>query len=144
MLLFCINQFRHGHGVEDIGNALGIRYICPMGHWHNGTGHCKYRGQYDRGTFHGEGEFVCQDGRYYKGMWNRNKKHGKGLCYYLRDGEAGDATRLFIGGIGSLYRVKFYDGEWQENQKEVYTIFFREKIGSSFAFLVIVVFLDFI
>lgn len=109
------NGFKHGDGVEDIGNLIGLRYVCPMGHRHNGTAFCKYVGKFDRGCYHGYGEFTCQDGRAYKGYWVRGERHGKGNQYYLRDGDAGDSQRLFIGGIGSLYRIQSYTGQWEGN-----------------------------
>lgn len=37
---------------------------------------------------------------------------------YLRDGETGDPERLFIGGVGSLYRFKTYSGDWEDNEKQ--------------------------
>lgn len=36
---------------------------------------------------------------------------------YLREGEAGDPERLWIGGVGSLYRIGQYSGEWWEDHK---------------------------
>jgi hypothetical protein len=37
---------------------------------------------------------------------------------YLREGEAGDPQRYFIGGVGSLYRFKHYSGEWKYDEKD--------------------------
>jgi hypothetical protein len=34
------------------------------------------------------------------------------------EGEAGDPKRLFIGGVGSLYRFKQYEGQWKNDEKE--------------------------
>ena len=38
--------------------------------------------------------------------------------YYLKHGEKGDPERLFIGGVGSLYRIESYQGTWVDNAKE--------------------------
>lgn len=71
-------------------------------------------------------------GQSYKGQWARGKKHGQARHYkcfgsqcvyflcvllqgtqtYLRSGELGDANRLFIGGVGSLYRMSSFTGTW--------------------------------
>jgi hypothetical protein len=112
------NGSKHGIGTEEFGNALGIKYICPMGHRHNGLGYCRYSGDWERGYFHGNGCFECIDGRKYEGQWFDGKRHGKGTQTYLREGEAGDPDRLFIGGTGSLYRFETYVGEWFEGWKE--------------------------
>ena len=37
---------------------------------------------------------------------------------YLRLGDAGDSTRLFIGGRDSLYRIKEYKGSWAHDVRE--------------------------
>jgi hypothetical protein len=42
----------------------------------------------------------------------------QGTQSYLREGEAGDPKRLFIGGVGSLYRFRLFEGMWEEDVRE--------------------------
>ena len=112
------NGSKHGKGMEEFGNVLGIKYTCPAGNRHPGLGYCKYDGDWERGYFHGKGAFECVDGRGYQGDFYDGKRHGKGACTYLKEGEAGDPDNLFIGGTGSLYRFDRYDGEWFEGWRE--------------------------
>eukprot|EP01038_Epipyxis_sp_PR26KG_P005293 gene5293-7355_t len=116
------NGLKHGMGVEHFGNEFGIDYICPLGYKHIGTGYCTYTGQHRLGFFHGQGEFMCSSGPYYKGEWFFGMKHGQGHYSYLKNGEMGDGKRLCIGGIDSLYRTKEYQGSWVENKREGYGI----------------------
>lgn len=58
---------RTGGGAETWGNVLNLKYLCPMGHSHEGRGFCRYEGKFVNGYFHGSGEFQCVDGRSYKG-----------------------------------------------------------------------------
>ena len=39
--------------------------------------------------------------------------------YYIKEGELGDSERLFIGGVGSLYRTMSYNGSWEDDAKQV-------------------------
>lgn len=55
----------------------GEEYICPMGNRHVGEGFCIYSGSYVNNYFDGEGEFICQDGRCYRGCWKKGKRHGQ-------------------------------------------------------------------
>ena len=112
------NGYRQGPGREQYGNVLGISYLCPMGYRHQGKGYCVYLGNFKRDQWHGQGTYECQDGRKYEGEFKASKKHGKGRQEYLRIGDAGDPDRQCIGGRGSMYRFKFYEGEWQENVRE--------------------------
>mmetsp|Transcript_25731 Transcript_25731/g.43349 ORF Transcript_25731/g.43349 Transcript_25731/m.43349 type:complete len:550 (-) Transcript_25731:116-1765(-) len=112
------NGERHGMGIEEFGNLIAENYVCPMGNKHKGEGYCIYNGQFANNKFDGIGEFMCQDNRYYKGHWKGGKRHGRGVQSYLREGEAGDAKRLFIGGVGSLYRFRLFDGMWQNDVRE--------------------------
>lgn len=133
---------RNGNGKEQIGNTVGIEYVCPLGCKHSGAGYCVYTGSYSRGLFHGYGELQCVTGRYYKGEWCRGDQHGQvspthnhaaaefiheilmsssvrqGEEYFIKDGEMGDSNNLFIGGLGSLYRMKYYKGEYQHGVRE--------------------------
>jgi len=68
---------RGGEGIEEFGNKIGEIFICPLGYKHSGTGYCNYTGSYVSGCFHGQGEFKCQAGPYYKGQWKMGKKSGK-------------------------------------------------------------------
>ena len=36
---------------------------------------------------------------------------------YFKEGELGDAKRLYIGGVGSLYRTFKYSGNWEHNER---------------------------
>lgn len=112
------NNFKHGHGVQNFGNKLGIPYICPMGHRHAGNGFCVYTGSWKADYFEGEGEFSCVDGRVYKGSFSKGQRHGLGTQEYLREGDMGDLDRQCIGGRGSMYRTKLYVGEWVGNVRE--------------------------
>ena len=109
---------RHGSGTELFGNLLHVRYCCPMGVTHGGIGFCKFIGFYKRGYFEGEGSFECFDGRTYEGGWKNGKRHGYGVQTYLKEGDEGEPTRMFIGGVGSLYRFRKYEGEWFDGIKE--------------------------
>jgi hypothetical protein len=42
----------------------------------------------------------------------------QGTQLYAREGDMGDPQRLFIGGVGSLYRVKAYEGKWEDDRKQ--------------------------
>lgn len=114
---FC-NNLRHGVGKEVFGNLLGIPYCCPMGRRHPGQGFCLYTGSWTAGAFNGIGEFLCCDGRTYQGDWRLGKRHGQGRQTYLRDGDTGDSSRLFIGGVDSLYRIASYKGSWDQDTRE--------------------------
>ena len=39
----------------------------------------------------------------------------QGKQYYFKDGELGDPKRMYVDGVGSLYRMKEYNGTWCEN-----------------------------
>jgi len=112
------NNQRYGQGREEFGNVLDKPFTCPMGHRHKGQGYCVYTGKFARDFFHGQGEFVCCDGRKYIGEWKNGTKDGCGRYYYLRDGDIGDLDRYCIGGNDSMYRVKEYSGDWKENIRE--------------------------
>ena len=43
---------------------------------------------------------------------------GQGTQHYLRDGEEGEVSRLYIGGIDSLYRMRSYHGSWVDGVRE--------------------------
>jgi hypothetical protein len=72
------NGIRHGKGVENFGNNVGLKFKCPMGRCHDGIGFCVYTGNYKVGYFEGQGCFVCVDGRKYEGNWLRGQRHGSG------------------------------------------------------------------
>lgn len=55
----------------------GIPLVCPLGHTHKGNGFCIYTGKYRAGLFHGQGEFRCISGQWYKGNWCDGKRHGQ-------------------------------------------------------------------
>lgn len=38
--------------------------------------------------------------------------------FYIREGEMGDRDRQCIGGVGSMYRMKLFQGEFVENVRE--------------------------
>jgi hypothetical protein len=38
--------------------------------------------------------------------------------FFIREGELGDPDRYFIGGVDSLYRMKQYKGEFNEDKRE--------------------------
>ena len=111
------NGYRQGTGSEKYGNIIGIQFLCPAGHRHPGTGYCEYKGQWVRDHWHGKGEYKCCDGRPYVGEFSWGKRHGKGLQEYLRDGDTGDLDRYCVGGRGSTYRYKCYDGNWVDDTK---------------------------
>lgn len=71
------NGLRSGRGNEQFGNLLGIDFVCPLGHKHQGIGYCTYAGRYRAGLFHGYGEFICMAGPWYKGEWARGKRNGQ-------------------------------------------------------------------
>lgn len=112
------NGLRSGRGMEEIGNNVGITYICPLGNKHFGAGHCTYNGSYLQGLFHGYGEFQCISGPAYKGEWKRGKKDGQGEMIFLRDSESGDPDRQWMGRNGSLYRLKKYKGEYKDDVRQ--------------------------
>ena len=112
------NGLRHGVGVETFGNNIGQKFTCPIGVYHLGTDFCTYTGSYSMNLLHGEGELKCCSGRWYKGEFKAGKRHGQGHQYYFKEGEMGDHQRLFIGGVGSLYRVREYIGTWEDGIRE--------------------------
>ncbi len=112
------NGYRMGTGREQYGNIMGIKFMCPMGRYHPGTGYCQYKGNWVRDHWHGDGVFKCCDGRPYTGSFRWGKRHGKGTQEYLRIGDKGDVERQCVGGRGSMYRYEKYEGEWQEDSKE--------------------------
>jgi hypothetical protein len=63
----------------------------------------------------GIGEFICQDNRYYKGQWKEGKRNGRATQSALRSGAGGHPKRLFIGGVGSLYRFRLHEGQWLDD-----------------------------
>lgn len=101
--------------MEQFGNTLGVPFVCPLGNKHPGHGFCSYTGKYRCNLFHGYGEFQCIQGPYYKGDWFKGLKHGKGEQYFMREGELGDTARQCIGGVGSMYRMKLFKGDYDEN-----------------------------
>ena len=76
IFIFVINRHCE-NGREEFGNILDQDYICPLGHKHAGQGYCIYTGDFERDYFHGNGEFICLDGRRYKGEYRNNKRHGQ-------------------------------------------------------------------
>ncbi|GMI34169.1 hypothetical protein TeGR_g2797, partial [Tetraparma gracilis] len=114
-------EFKHnkksGHGIETWGNKLGIRFQDPMGWWHDGTGFCRYEGQYKNGFFHGEGQFIAVDNRSYHGTWKEGKREGQGTATLIPEDHLGDAFRMNVGGMGALYRPFSYKGQWVNNKK---------------------------
>ena len=92
--------------------------MCPVGHRHTGNGICTFVGTYARGFIHGPGKLTCVDGRWYDGEWLNGRRAGKGTQFYLRDGEEGEPSRLYIGGFNSLYRIRTYTGAWVDGERE--------------------------
>lgn len=113
-----IPHHRSGKGIESFGNLVGVPYTCPLGNKHAGVGFCVYTGEYKQGLFHGVGNMCCMTGQYYKGQWQRGKKHGEGEYQFLRDGEMGNNHRMYIGGVDSLYRFKCYKGQFQADERQ--------------------------
>jgi hypothetical protein len=37
--------------------------------------------------------------------------------HYLKDGEIGDVKRMYIGGVGSLYRTARFSGQWEHGER---------------------------
>lgn len=119
---------------------LGTTFQCPLGNKHYGIGFCVYSGDFCRGFFHGEGEVQCMSGQYYRGKWKYGKKHGEvsqrialllrtehnpldpsfvqGEQYFIRNGELGDVQRMCIGGTDFLYRVKLYQGQYEDDFRQ--------------------------
>lgn len=108
---------RTGVGRETWGNTLHNSFWCPMGHKHDGRGHCTYEGEYKDGHFHGRGCFRCLDGRSYAGTWQRGRRHGWGEQIMIPNSHRGDARRHHIGGVDALYRLVKYGGEWRGGQR---------------------------
>ena len=113
---------KHGRGIEEFGNKMGIVFVCPAGHRHNGDAFCTYTGEYAGGEFHGRGELKCCDGRSYNGGWSKGKKDGEGVQVFMKTHELGDPHRSFIGPNGSLYRVHSHLGLFKENVRQGYGI----------------------
>jgi hypothetical protein len=76
-MLSLLSLFRSGQGSEEIGNVVGVEFMCPLGNKHSGYAFCRYTGEYRQGLFHGYGEFTCSAGPWYKGRWYLGKKHGQ-------------------------------------------------------------------
>ena len=112
------NGLREGEGKQTFGNFFGEAYECPAGPRHAGNGQCTFTGTFARGFIHGQGKLLCVDGRRYDGGWANGRRAGQGTQYYLRDGEEGEGSRLYIGGIDSLYRMRTYSGSWLDGERE--------------------------
>ncbi|CAM9181885.1 unnamed protein product [Chrysoparadoxa australica] len=111
------NQLRHGNGSCRWGNKHGTAYQCPLGIKHDGRGYCVFQGDWWIGEMH-KGTFQCADGRIWDGQWKNSRLQGYGSAILMLQRERGDPQRMFIGGIGSLYRFYQHCGRWKHGKKE--------------------------
>ncbi|CAM9399332.1 unnamed protein product, partial [Discosporangium mesarthrocarpum] len=110
---------KEGGGRCQWGNQHNKPFKCPMGSLHRGQGYCVYEGGWKReGHWDGEGKFRCVDGRRAEGTWREGLLHGWGTSLLMLESERGDPRRMHIGGIGGLYRVYRYSGQWVEGQRQ--------------------------
>lgn len=93
-------KFRSGEGDQSIvyeGEFLdGYLHGKGMSHDHR-TG-CTYEGEFYRGAAHGTGTCTWDKGWKYVGEWSMDKRHGKGQCRQIVDGQG-----------------EVYDGEWKDD-----------------------------
>jgi hypothetical protein len=87
-----------------------------------GEGIPKYDGERsENGMRHGTGTYTYPNGKYYKGTWKNDKKHGEGKLYF-KDGEISyegfykDGKRHGKGKMTDKKGNK-YNGDWVENKK---------------------------
>mmetsp|Transcript_33910 Transcript_33910/g.44731 ORF Transcript_33910/g.44731 Transcript_33910/m.44731 type:complete len:1022 (+) Transcript_33910:225-3290(+) len=96
-----INGVKHGYGIYKYKELEGKVY---EGYWANGLRHGKgimkfkdgsyYKGDFDKEKWHGRGIFVWADGSQYDGQWVNNVRTGEGT---------------YLAVDGSIYQGKFYE-----------------------------------
>ncbi|CAM9371998.1 unnamed protein product, partial [Hapterophycus canaliculatus] len=118
-------NYRHGRGRCQWGNRHDTPFrqssrpiMCPLGYTHAGRGYCVYEGGWKLGYWEGEGKFLCVDDRAAEGTWKRGKMDGWGASVLMLAHELGDPRRMYIGGVGGLYRVFKYSGLWSEGVRQ--------------------------
>ncbi|KAA0172297.1 hypothetical protein FNF27_06096 [Cafeteria roenbergensis] len=108
----------HGRGVCSWGHSGGERFVCPLQRSHLGSvGRCIYDGMWRRGELHGEGRFVCCDGRSYTGMFERGKRHGFGVEVIMTRRQKLEAFRR-RGATAMSNSAERYEGMYVHNVKE--------------------------
>ncbi|CAN0463347.1 unnamed protein product [Ectocarpus sp. 12 AP-2014] len=111
-------NYRHGQGRCQWGNRHDTPFRCPLGYTHAGRGYCVYEGGWKLGHWEGQGKFLCVDDRTAEGTWKKGKMDGWGTSELMLAHERGDPRRMFIGGVGGLYRVSTYSGQWSEGVRQ--------------------------
>ncbi|CAM9451858.1 unnamed protein product [Ectocarpus sp. 6 AP-2014] len=111
-------NYRHGQGRCQWGNRHDTPFRCPLGYTHAGRGYCVYEGGWKLGHWEGQGKFLCVDDRTAEGTWKKGKMDGWGTSELMLAHERGDPRRMFIGGVGGLYRVSRYSGQWSEGVRQ--------------------------
>ncbi|CAM9288247.1 unnamed protein product, partial [Ascophyllum nodosum] len=109
---------RHGRGKCQWGNRCDRAYRCPLGYKHEGRGYCIYVGEWKLGKWEGQGNFRCVDHRIAEGTWKQGRLDGWGTSVLMPAHEQGDPRRMFIGGVGGLYRILKYYGQWSDGVRE--------------------------
>jgi hypothetical protein len=107
-----------GRGVCSWGHSGGSRFVCPLKRSPQGnTGRCLYDGMWTRGAMHGEGKFICCDGRSYTGTFDMGRRHGFGVEVIMtrRQKEVEMKRR---GASAMAHVAERYEGWYDHNIKE--------------------------
>jgi hypothetical protein len=109
---------KQGRGVCSWGHSVGGRFVCPLGRSHLGTvGRCIYDGTWHNSRMHGEGKFMCCDGRSFTGTFNEDKRNGFGVEVIMTTRQR--EVEIRRRGIESMTHVaEKFVGTYQNNVKE--------------------------
>ena len=108
-------KFIYENGEYYIGEWLnGLRHGKGTLYYKNGN--IKYKGDFIKDKFEGEGQYNFENGEYYIGEWLNDQRHGKGILYYkngnikydgkfIKDKFEGEGQYIYENG-------EYYIGEW--------------------------------
>lgn len=109
---------REGRGVCSWGHSAGDRFVCPLRRSHLGSvGRCIYDGEWHLDRPHGQGKFMCCDGRSYTGSFVNGKRHGFGIEVVMTQRQKEVELRR-RGTIAMATVTERYEGHYSMNVKE--------------------------
>lgn len=111
---------RHGKGKAVFTNG-GRQYVCPMGFTHDGTGACRFDGEWVADQMDGYGTLTCSDGREYRGTWRNGARSGYGVLVLLPPSVKGVGA-VVVDEDGRRWSatynaVREYRGDFRENDR---------------------------
>ena len=113
-------KISNGRDMNSINNNLNVTRNDKRKDFYS-DGRLKYEGDIVNGKYEGFGKQIFEDGTYYEGQWENNKKNGKGILYYkdgtikydgdfINDKKEGNGKFVFENG-------EYYIGQWFNNKR---------------------------